>query len=1105
MATATVSVLFTDLVGSTELMSRVGPERADDLRRQHFGALRSAIAGRGREVKNLGDGLMVVFDSVTAALACAAAMQQAIDRRNRKAGDEELSVRIGVSSGEAEIEDGDYFGVPVVEAARLCSRAEGTEILATDLVRLLAGSRGEFEFDPVGELRLKGLDEPVRTWRVAWTPVDPPDQLGVPVPPRVRAAGEASFVGRAPQLDLLRSAFQRAEVSGRQLVLLAGEPGVGKTSIACALAQEVAADGAVVLYGRCDEDLGIPYQPWAEAFTYLVAHAPGEVVDAHVRERRAELGTLAPTLAARVGVEATRSAGEGEAERFMLFGAAVDLLTRVCDLAPVVLLLDDLHWADRPSAQLLRHVMSAGTGLRLLVIGTFRDSEVDVDHPLAETLAALHRETGVERLTVPGLGGGELLDLVEATTGRMAADAGVALRDALESETGGNPFFAGEIVRHLAETGALYQEPDGLWSMAADLDATTLPVSVREVVLSRVARLGDDTRRVLSMAAVIGRDFDLDLLARVMDTDEDRLLDLLEGATAAGVIAEAEAAGRFTFAHALIEHTLYAEQSAARRSRAHCAIGVALEDLCGDRPEARAGELAYHWATTAEAKAEDRPVRYAQLAGDRALAGQAPEEAARWYRQALDRLEARPTGEDEPRHRAELLIGLGEAQRRLGDAGHRETLLVAADLADSLDDSDLLTRAAIANNRGWSSGTGLIDEDRIRVVRRALERLGQVDTPERARLLAVLCAELLFGAPVEERLALAEEAIAVARRTGDRFALLDALIRVQESVVVPQTLELRLAWVEEARQLGDRLDDHVLRGMAYVYKHLTALEACDLHWVRRGLDEVDVEAEHIGQATYRWIAAVQRSCERALAGDLVEAEQDAGRAFQLGAQGGQPDAAGAFGMQVLSLRWMQGRLAEVVPMVEQTSAALSGVPAMRGGLAFAYAESGQLDEARTMLDTELETKIEHHGGSGWLATHAIWSLVACHTGHAAAAELLRERLGPWREQFISTHLTTYGPVAYPVGLLEALLGRHDEAEADFALALAINERMEAPFFIALTKVAWARMLAERGEGDDVDRAQAMAADALSLAVEGGFGALERQAAALNGRAASRKG
>src|ERR1700733_9563069 len=159
MAAATVSVVFTDLVGSTALLSRVGEERAEVLRREHFGLLRDAISGLGgREVKNLGDGLMVVFDGVTAALDGAVAMQQAIAGRRT---DEPMTIRVGVSFGECDVDDGDYFGLPVVEAARLCAKAESGEILVTEFVRMLARSRSTVVLEPVGALELKGLDEPV--------------------------------------------------------------------------------------------------------------------------------------------------------------------------------------------------------------------------------------------------------------------------------------------------------------------------------------------------------------------------------------------------------------------------------------------------------------------------------------------------------------------------------------------------------------------------------------------------------------------------------------------------------------------------------------------------------------------------------------------------------------------------------------------------------------------------------------------------------------------------------------------------------------------------------------------------------------------------------
>ncbi len=259
---------------------------------------------------------------------------------------------------------------------------------------------------------------------------------------------------------------------------------------------------------------------------------------------------------------------------------------------------------------------------------------------------------------------------------------GFALRDALLEETQGNPFFVGEILRHLAETGVIFRDPDGRWTTSGELGASALPVSVREVIMRRVTRLGQETRRVLSMASVIGRDFDTELLARVVDVDDDRLIDLLEGATRAALIAEAGAPGRFAFAHALVEHTLYEEQSALRRARAHQLIG---EALGGPVPEpARRSRRGAGPPLGPGHPAQDlsKAIEYAQLAGDRALAGQAPDDAARWYEKALDQLDRNI--DDEPRRRAALLVSRGEAQRQMGDAAHRETLIAAADLADQL-------------------------------------------------------------------------------------------------------------------------------------------------------------------------------------------------------------------------------------------------------------------------------------------------------------------------------------------------------------------------------------------------------------------------------------
>lgn len=692
MATETVTVLFTDLVDSTALLTEVGEQRAEDLRQEHFALLRAAADATGeREVKNLGDGLMLVFPSAADSVAAAVAIQQAFERRAEHA----LLVRVGVSLGDADVEDGDYFGRPVVEAARLCASASGGEILVADVVRLLTGSRGGFEFEPVGDLALKGFDDPVAACRVAWSPVIGGDQTALP--PRLAAAVNVGFVGRENEVEQLSSAWKHvAAGDGRQVLLLAGEPGMGKTTLAARFSADVRERGGHVLYGRSDEDLGIPYQPWIELLGQLVGELPEAVLAEHVEDRGGSLARLVPGLAKRVPVEVP-AAGDADTDRFVLFGCVTDLLVRAADEQPLLVVLDDLHWVDRPSVQLLRHVVMADRPMRVAILGTFRDSEVGAGHPLADLLAALHREGGVHRIPLRGLSDADLLRLLEQVAGHEMTDDGIALRDAVLAETAGNPFFISEILRHLAETGVIYQQEDGQWSSDVDLRAAGLPVSVKEVVGRRLAGLGPDTERVLALGAVIGRDFDVPSLATIARLDEDAVVDLCDAAVLAALLQITDDPDRYTFAHALIEHTLYDGLSPARRARAHHAVAEVLERHWGADPGAHTGELARHWGAAVQPADLTKAVHYAAVAGARALGQLAPDDALRWYSTALEMVGRSPV---DRRQRAEILVGLGDAQRQCGDPAHRETLIEAAHLADEIDDVGLLVQAALSNNRG---------------------------------------------------------------------------------------------------------------------------------------------------------------------------------------------------------------------------------------------------------------------------------------------------------------------------------------------------------------------------------------------------------------------
>ena len=364
-----------------------------------------------------------------------------------------------------------------------------------------------------------------------------------------------------------------------------------------------------------------------------------------------------------------RRGGDPDAERYLLFGAVAGFIARLCSDNPVLLVLEDLHWADKPTLLLLRHLIAATDSSRLLVLGTYRPTDLGAEHPLADVLAVLRREEQVRRVDLHGLNDAEVVALLEAAAGHSLDDQGVVLAHALYRETDGNPFFTREILRHLAETGAISQRADGRWIAEVDFRGHgSLPTSVREVIGRRVARLGEETAQALQAAAIIGRDFELDLLAGVTDKSEDHLLDLLGAAIRAVLIREEpQRPGRLSFSHALIEHTLYDDLGPTRRQRLHLRVAAALETIYGDDPGDRLGELAYHWAQASQPVDASKAIQYALHAGDHALAKLAPDDAVSWYGQALDLIDRQPVAD--ALARCEALVGLGSAQRQAGDPG----------------------------------------------------------------------------------------------------------------------------------------------------------------------------------------------------------------------------------------------------------------------------------------------------------------------------------------------------------------------------------------------------------------------------------------------------
>jgi predicted ATPase len=672
-------------------------------------------------------------------------------------------------------------------------------------------------------------------------------------------------------------------------------------------------------------------------------------------------------------------------------------------------------------------------------------------------------------------------------------DAGVALRDAILTETAGNPFFTVEILRHLSDAGAIYQRDDGRWVSDLDLRAAGLPISVREVIGRRIATLGDDTARLLGLGSVIGRDFDVSLLAKVAERSEDDVIDECDAAVAAAVLATTDDPDRYSFAHALIEHTLYDELSPARRARAHRAVALALED-CDDL-ERRAGELAYHWSQAVQQTDLAKALHYAKLAGARALDQIAPDDAIGWYTQALELVDRDES--PDPKERVEILIGLGEAQRQSGVPDYRANLLEAAQLADRIAEVDLLVTAVLANNRGMMSETHHADVARIEMIDRALERSDPARVTERARLLALACLERIYGGSFEERFRLAEEAIGAARAAEDPDVLVSTMIFCADGITGPVTRELRRSWIAEAELLAGTITNPATTYLLHNWIRYTATEWADPAAVRAA-DRLAGEAlARVPHATLRWNNAFHQVWQQTLWGDdLGESERLAEAALNLGLENGEPDAMAMYAAQLMNIRDFQGRLDELVPLIQE---AISDAPAMgyQGLLAKALAYHGREGDARELFDEEFAGSLQAiTSGYSWATMHTLWAEAAARVGHRPAAEVLYEQLQAFSDHVVSAGALMRLSIAHYLGLLDHALGRHDDADDRFREAMATHEQLGSKLFVVHTQAAWAALLADRDRDDDRERAATMAEAALSAATAGGYGYVERDARAV---------
>jgi DNA-binding SARP family transcriptional activator len=906
---------------------------------------------------------------------------------------------------------------------------------------------------------------------------DRPPRDGESLIPAKLAALSDDFVGRETELvtieRLLKEAISEAQP---RIVLITGEPGIGKSCLAAMAACSAHRHGIPVLYGHCDPFVDIPYQPWREVLDQLFA--PGGILgDTESAEGLGALSTLG--IGPHPGLP---SESPTTADVYTLHQAVLSAVASAAGGNGLVLVIDDMHWADPHSVQLLGRLASGQVASPILVVATYRESEMPAGSPVSGLLASLGREKVVTRLKLSGLSDRDVLALLEIRVNGPIGE-GATLGSTLMRETNGHPLFIVEILRHLSSQGVLDQ--DGLpdWS-GAIMAMETIPAGLNELIRERVASLGSATMDTLVAASVLGREFDVVVVQEVLSSLQiSSLLDQLDGAVGASLLVDY--GGRFSFSHSLVARSLYDSLSPTRRAYMHGEVARILEREWGDQPE-RAAELAHHWLRASVPRDRERALRYSRTAGDEALARLAPEEARRWYGEALDLLEQE--SDNDERLRGELLAGLGDAERQLGDPQHRARLIQATRLALSIDNDELALRAVLSNTRGFFSEAGHVDVERVDLLWILAERTEGRRDALRARLLAQLAGELTFDDDEESRRTVAAEAMAIARDAGDADTLVAVLTSCVPATEDPDHLDEVLAWTAEAVQLVDSSDNVALAGFAAGWRWSVAWRAGDRVEVDRMWTRMEHCVSTLRQPILRWLVEFLSAYRSFVAGRLDESERLAGAALNIGIETGQPDAFNFYGAQILRIGRERDAGEDFLPILEHVVVENPDDRTARTMLARLYCDTGRTDKAREIVEAYVASSFQVKRDVFRVSTLCSIAHSIADLGWKEAAEQLLPSLFRYRAQWGWVGPTSDGPVAGAVARLAALVDQTDLAESNFLAALELADRFESPLYRAQTLLHWGNSL--RDTGDSSRRAQYLE-EAQHLAEKNGLNLVRR--------------
>jgi tetratricopeptide (TPR) repeat protein len=937
-------------------------------------------------------------------------------------------------------------------------------------------------------------------------------------------------VGRGRELAQLETALESALNGRGGLVLLTGEPGIGKTALAREFVEHAATRGAAWAWGSCWDGGGAPaYWPWVQVARTLARGGDLPSLATALGPGAPWIAGLLPEFAATLGAPARASELDSDQARFRLFDALATLLATAAERQPLVVVLDDLHWSDASSLLALEFVSRALPDVPLLAIAAYRHAEAHARPELAAALGGLAR--AATRLPLEGLGRDEVGELAAA---RARGLGGTGEPDpipprlvaAVHQASAGNPFFVDELVQLLAAQGRLHDA-------AAAARPLPLPDGVRDAIRRRLAPLAPHVMQALAAAAVIGGAFRLQTLAGVLDEPAPTVLAWLEAPLRSGLVVADRGPGGFAFAHALVRDTLLESLGANRRAHVHLLAAEALEAAYRDDLESHLAEIAHHFLQAAGEGGAERAVDYAARAAQRAVGQFAYEEAARLYERAIDVAASLPA--DEPRA-WQLEQGLGEARMRAGDVdGAMRALRAAAGHARRLDDPERLAQTALASTLGTFS-PGLVDPELVAVLEEALACLEQLAPPDpgrraavdglRCRLRVHLALALYWSPYRERREQLVDEALALARAIysgeaargsqeqrmlADRtlaFALAQGFVAVWGPDTVTRGLPISI----EALELCQRTNDAELGMQVRLWRISLLLELDDPIRADEEIEAFGTTARRLGQPRMLVYDPLHRAMAAHLRGDFAGAEHFTAEAYARSRDEPGSIAPIIADAQTFLVRRTQGRQRDLEALVRRNADRLPAMRRWRCGLALVLAELGREEEARRELEHLAALDFADVPRDAlWLVSMSLLAELCAVLDDRPRAHRLYELLAPYEGRNVVSMGATYvGPVARYLGLLAMTIGEDERALGHLETARSAAERMGARPTVVLTALDAAEVLARRAAAGDAQRGRALvqrvAASAAQMQMDDAVARADRLLARLeeSGGAAARR-